>query len=134
MPDAHTILLAEDNEVMRRSCQSFFEVQEGLEIAWVVETGAEVLDRLGDGVDPDLFLLDFFLPDGEAPVLIPNILEHRPDARILVISGHEATVRAQEVLDAGGHGYLRKGEARKIPDAARTVIDGDTYRSDSASG
>jgi DNA-binding NarL/FixJ family response regulator len=135
MPDTSTILLVEDSDIMRRSCKSFFEVQEGLALTWTVETGAAALDLLDDdGVAPDLFLLDFSLPDVEAPALIPDLLERRPDARILVISGYEDAVRAQEVRDAGGHGYVRKGDAQRIPDAARTVLAGDTYLPDPTSG
>lgn len=131
MADPYTILFAEDSDIMRRSCESFFEVQEGLELTWVVADGAGVLALLDeDDVAPDLFLLDFTLPDTSAPALIPEIHQRCSGARILVISGHQEDVRAQEVLDAGGHGYLKKGEASEIPNAARTVLGGDTYLSD----
>lgn len=107
-------------------------MQDGLELAWVVSTGEEVLGLLDDeGAVPDLFLLDFTLPDVAAPALIPKIQQRQPDARVLVISGHQEAVRAQEVLDAGGHGYLKKGRASEIPNAVRVVLNGDTYFSES---
>ena len=134
MADSYAILLAEDSDIMRRSCRSFFEVQDGLALTWVVATGEEVLSLLDEeDAAPDLFLLDFSLPDVSAPALIPKLKQRRPDARILVISEHQEGVRAREVLDAGGYGYLQKGEAAEIPNAARTVLDGETYLSDSVS-
>ena len=73
------------------------------------QTGKEAiaLDRAFDG-DIDLAILDVFLPDMNGDKIYPLIKEFRRDLKVLVFSGYSLDGPAQEILDAGAHGFLQK--------------------------
>ncbi|MGD8676474.1 MAG: response regulator, partial [Desulfobacterales bacterium] len=52
--------------------------------------------------------LDVFLPDMNGNKIYPLIKEFRPDLKVLVFSGYSIEGPAQEILDAGAHGFVQK--------------------------
>ena len=74
---------------------------------------------------PDVVLLDYRLPDGDAPACIRQLRTVAPDTRVLVMTGlgDEATLAAAR--EAGSAGVVTKDRAaRDLVEAARTVASG----------
>jgi DNA-binding NarL/FixJ family response regulator len=57
---------------------------------------------------PDLVLLDLSMPDMDGLEAIPLIRERAPNARVVVLSGHEAGRVSLEALDQGASRYINK--------------------------
>jgi two-component system nitrate/nitrite response regulator NarL len=57
---------------------------------------------------PDIVLLDLSLPDRDGQELIADLRTALPEARVVVLSGHDDEYRVAEALRAGAHGYLLK--------------------------
>ncbi|MBN2123462.1 MAG: response regulator [Deltaproteobacteria bacterium] len=105
--DMTTILIIEDDET-------------------VLEVTSTMLDRLGYRVlkagsgwealqtarafqgDIDLVLLDIVLPDMDGKEIYPQLLEIRPDLKVIVSSGHTIEGEAREILDAGAQDFIQK--------------------------
>ena len=92
----------------------------------VIETLRKLLERLGYQVleaktgkeavrlarafagDIDLAILDVFLPDMNGNKVYASLKEFRPNLKVLVCSGYSIEGPAQEILDAGAHGFVQK--------------------------
>jgi PAS domain S-box-containing protein len=113
MPDGEplkgigTILLIEDEVAVIAALRKLLE-RLGYHVI-EAQTGKEAiaLARAFDG-DIDLAILDVFLPDMNGNKIYPLIKEFRPDLKVLVFSGYSLDGPAQEILDAGAHGFLQK--------------------------
>ena len=102
-----TILLIEDESAVIEMLRKLLE-RLGYNVI-EAKTGKEAirLARAFDG-DIDLAILDVFLPDMNGNKIYPLIKEFRPDLKVLVFSGYSLDGPAQEILDAGAHGFLQK--------------------------
>jgi DNA-binding NarL/FixJ family response regulator len=82
---------------------------EDMEVVGVCPTLAEA-EQVARGSGPDVVVMDFRLPDGDAPDGIPRIQAAAPGARVLVVSAlsdYRSVIRA---LEAGAAGYLLKDQ------------------------
>jgi two-component system cell cycle sensor histidine kinase/response regulator CckA len=102
-----TILLIEDElaviEVLRKLLEHLgYKVIEA-------KTGKEAirLVRVYDG-DINLAILDVFLPDMNGNKVYALLKEYNPDLKVIVCSGYSIEGPAQEILDAGAHGFIQK--------------------------
>jgi PAS domain S-box-containing protein len=106
-PGSGTILVVEDEEMLLDVIQSMLE-KRGYRVL-CARTGKEAIsiaDTFDD--DIDLALLDIKLPDMEGGKVYPVIKAYRPKMRVIVCSGYALDGPAQEILDAGAHGFIKK--------------------------
>jgi DNA-binding NarL/FixJ family response regulator len=61
-------------------------------------------------IRPDLVLMDFQLPDGEAPSAIPLLTRRPSSAQVIVLSASADYRSLTQALDAGAAGYLSKDQ------------------------
>lgn len=92
--------------------------------------------RAGTGIDtlesasaqqPDVIVLDCWLPDIQGPAVV-RLLDHRvPDSRVIVVSGFYDPRQIEESLSAGAVGFLPKTvEVAELAEAIRQAHAG-TY-------
>jgi DNA-binding NarL/FixJ family response regulator len=72
-------------------------------------------------VSPDVVLLDIGLPGRSGLELGREILEQRPDAKIVVVTSFEDQRALQEAVRLGFHGFLTKDT--KLPQLVRAITD-----------
>jgi DNA-binding NarL/FixJ family response regulator len=58
--------------------------------------------------DHDLILMDLRMPGKNGAEVTAEILARKPDARVLIITGHPTDPLVQRALDAGAKGLLKK--------------------------
>ena len=87
-------------------------------------------------LDPDVVLLDVFLPDGNGIDVIPQLLAARPGVRILVLTGHTDVDALARAATAGASGFLPKEStieaviaAIKAASEGQLLVDGTTLAS-----
>ena len=90
-------------------------------------------------LDPDVVLLDVFLPDGNGIEVIPELLAARPGVRILVPTGHTDVDALARAAAAGASGFLPREStieavigAIKAASDGQLLVDGTTLASISA--
>jgi DNA-binding NarL/FixJ family response regulator len=109
MPGPTRVLIVEDHAMIAHGLQAALDRVEDLDVVGVAST-IDDGDRIARSQSPDVVVMDFRLPDGEAPDGIVRLAESCPSARVLVVSAlsdHRSVLRAME---AGASGYLLKDQ------------------------
>ena len=58
--------------------------------------------------DFDLILMDLRMPDKDGAAVTASVIAEKPQAKILIITGHPTDPLAAQALDAGAKGLLKK--------------------------
>ena len=127
------VVLADDHSMVREALARILEDSGAATIVGQASDGADVLKTIEE-TDPECVVLDYSMPNHDAPALIANLQQTHPRLKILVLTVHENIHYAVRVLESGAHGYLIKSAAvDELVQAIRTVHDGGIYLSPSVS-
>ena len=104
------LMLVDDHAIVRRGLRSILELEPGISV--VAEAGSrDEAVRLLDRVRPDVILLDLKLSadhDAEGLELCSEILAHRPDARVVILSTFLDENLLNQALRRGAKAYVIK--------------------------
>jgi DNA-binding NarL/FixJ family response regulator len=124
--DITRVLLIEDHAMIAQGLRAALDQIDDIEVVAVAGNIEEGVQQ-ARGTDPHVILLDFRLPDGDAPEAIARLQKARPNAKILVVSAmsdYRSVVRAME---AGAAGYLLKDQPiNDLISGIRRARAGDT--------
>lgn len=116
------ILIADDHEVVRQGVRTVLEEQAEWTVCGEARTGREAV-AMAVELQPDLVVLDISMPELNGLEATRQI-RRVTSARILILTVHKSEQVAQEVRDAGAHGYVLKAEAgRTLVAAIRALLD-----------
>jgi len=104
------ILIADDHEVAREGIRSLLQDHAGWEICAEARDGREAVES-ATRLKPDILLLDIGMPNLNGLDATRQILAFDPDARILILTVHDAEQVVREVLAAGARGFVLKSDA-----------------------
>lgn len=84
-----SVLLVDDDAIVRRASRQFLEQQFGAQVT-AVSGGREALNELSGGKPYDLVITDFMMPDLSGADLIAQLHEQAPDLPVIAVtaSGH----------------------------------------------
>ncbi|NQT71066.1 MAG: response regulator [Desulfobacteraceae bacterium] len=105
--DSGTILLVEDEEIVRDVSRALLERLGYRVLAAVNGQEAVNIAKSYDG-NIDLALLDIILPDIEGKEVYPQLMEARPNLKVIVCSGYSIDGPGREILDEGAQGFIQK--------------------------
>lgn len=127
------ILLVDDSELVRRGIKTVLSPQTTPPMQVVGEAGtvaAAVTECLR--LRPDVVLLDIRLPDGSGLDACRQILQQRPETRVIVLTSYSNDNFVYEAVTCGAQGYLMKeidpsGLVQAVQDVAagRSILDPD---------
>ena len=102
-----TILVIDDEDVVIDVMHAMLE-RLGFSIL-LAKTGKEAVNiaKSFDG-DIDLAILDIVLPDLAGKEVYKDIIEARPNLKVIVCSGYTVDDSAQDILDAGAQDFIEK--------------------------
>ena len=106
------IVCIDDHPIVREGLASIIALQSDMEMAGGAESGTQGL-ALFRRLKPDIALVDLRLPDMNGHELTRQILEHSPEARIIVLTSFEGDTDIERALAAGARGYVVKGVPRE---------------------
>jgi len=123
------ILLADDHTVVRRGLRMVLEAQPDLTVVAEAGDGIEAVER-GLREPVDLAVIDVAMPKRTGLDAARELLRHRPDMRILMLSMHDVEEFCFQALKAGASGYVLKTVADKeLVDACRAAMRGEPFLS-----
>jgi DNA-binding NarL/FixJ family response regulator len=123
------ILLADDHAVVRRGLRMVLEAQPDLTVVAEAGDGIEAVER-GLREPIDLAVIDVAMPKRTGLDAARELLRHRPDMRILMLSMHDVEEFCFQALKAGASGYVLKTQADKeLVDACRAAMRGEPFLS-----
>ncbi|WP_411834488.1 response regulator [Pseudoxanthomonas mexicana] len=101
-----TVLLCDDSRALRM-----------LAARQLADCGFEVVGEAGNGLEavsqyqalkPDLVLMDLVMPECDGKQALGRILQHDPQARVVILSSLGAQSDIEDCLKLGARSYLQK--------------------------
>ncbi len=121
------VLLADDHAMVREALAQILEESGCIKVVGQASDGPEALD-LASRLRPHVVVLDYSMPNLNAPAAIEVLLRRCPDTKVLVLTVHENIHYAVKVLELGAHGYVVKSAAvGELVDAIRAASAGEVY-------
>ena len=122
------ILIVDDHPLFRHALIQ--AVRYSLPQAQIHETAAvnEFYERLENGPEPDLVLLDLNLPGASGFSALVHVRAQYPSIPIIVVSAHEEASIIQRAIAHGAMGYIPKSAHQShIGEAIREVLEGEIW-------
>jgi len=134
LPNSPTrVVLADDHEMVREALARILESSGKIEVVAQASDTIQAIQAVGT-TGPEVIVLDYSMPNQDAPAVIEKLLRMVPDIKILVLTVHENIHYAIRVLEAGAHGYLIKSAAvDELLEAIAAVRDGRIFLSSQVS-
>jgi DNA-binding NarL/FixJ family response regulator len=129
-PDADEpirIVIADDNDVVRRGLRAHISAQSGLAVIGEAADGEQAC-ACARALHPDVILLDLSMPGVSGVEAAQRITADHPDVRIIVVTGHEERSYVALLTQAGAAGYvLKRTAAASLVQAIQAVAAGGSF-------
>ena len=126
-----TVLLADDNRVVRGEFKKILELEEDLEVIGEAKDGLQAV-AMAKKLRPALVLMDVTMPLLNGLHATCQILKACPATKVLMLSAHSDEAYIIEAINSGAMGYLLKQTAANcVCRAIREASQGRTFFSPS---
>ena len=120
-----TILLADDQPLLRMGFRMVLEAQDGLAVVGEAANGADAIAAVSE-LAPDVVVMDIRMPGVDGIEATRRIVATRPETRVLILTTFDIDEYAVEGLKAGASGFLLKDvPPQELVSAIHTVASGD---------
>jgi DNA-binding NarL/FixJ family response regulator len=120
-----TVLLADDQALVRDGLRLILEVEEGIEVVGEATNGREAVELVGR-VAPEVVLMDVRMPVLDGLAATREIVRSGSPSRVLMLTTYDEDAYLYEAIRAGASGFLLKDSRREqLVGAIRTVAAGD---------
>ncbi|MGQ0832577.1 MAG: response regulator [Microthrixaceae bacterium] len=121
------VVLVDDHEMFTEMLSETLSGDPLIEVVGVAATGASGV-WLASTHHPDVVVLDYQLPDGDAPTIAEILLAENPQTKVIVLTGRTDERSLLAALDAGCRGFVTKDRPLgELNDAIRRVQAGEAY-------
>ena len=104
------VLIVEDHLMMAEALRIALDAVGDISVLAIAPTAAAGIE-MARTLQPDVVLLDYTLPDGDAPETLPRFLDALPTVPVLVVSSASDYSSVVRTLEAGAGGFLVKDQA-----------------------
>ena len=101
------VLIAEDQRLLRQCFQEVLDLDEEIEVVAAAADGQEAV-VLAEKHRPDIVLMDLAMPNLDGVSATGLVHERVPDAKVLMLSLHDAPAHVGKAVKAGVAGYVLK--------------------------
>jgi DNA-binding NarL/FixJ family response regulator len=102
-----TVLIADDQRVVREGLTMVLGLMPGVEIAGTASDGEEAV-ALAEQLRPDVVLMDLRMPQCDGVEATRRLVQRQPDARVVVLTTYADDHSVIQALRAGACGFLTK--------------------------
>jgi two-component system, NarL family, response regulator NreC len=121
------ILIIDDHELYVEGLSLILGKQSGIEVVGTIKSGKALLEQLPT-TRAELLLLDIYLPDVEPEELIEQIIDIRPDLKIIYLTMMRGTRLVHKLIKYDVKGYVLKNALiEELVQAIRTVHAGGDF-------
>ena len=119
------VLIVDDHRVFVESLARLLADESDIVVVGTASGVTEAL-RVSSALDPDVFLVDYVLPDGDGVHLATELRHRHPTAMVVMLTSMADDRVLLAAIDAGCAGFLTKDRAAsEVVDAVRTVAAGE---------
>jgi DNA-binding NarL/FixJ family response regulator len=123
------ILIADDHRLFRDGLKALLEKQADMQVVGETADGI-VTVQAAQEKKPDIVLMDISMPELNGIEATRQIIESRPDTRVIMLSMHSDQRYIAECLKAGAVGYILKDcPTEELLTAIRAVASKQVYLS-----
>ena len=127
-PTSIPVLLVDDHQLVLEGVRVLLKPDAGLRVVATATSGAAALKQLRTHPEVQVAIVDLNMPEMSGVQLTQAIRAQFPAVRVLALSMFHDHASVQEVLAAGGSGYLLKNTtAEELSTAIRRAAAGRTY-------
>ncbi len=121
------VLIADDHRLFRQGLISLMKTREDLvDVVGEAETGEEAV-RLAGELQPDVILMDIYMPQQDGLQAAGEIRKRYPNIAIVMLTSSERDGHLYEAVRLGVSGYLLKSlDATELFDSLNRVVQGET--------
>jgi len=120
-----SVLIADDQPVVRQGLRTFLELQEDIEVVGEAADGEQALLAAAE-LSPDVVLMDLVMPRLDGVAAIERLRASGSTARVIVLTSFLDEDKVLPAVRAGAAGYLLKDvEPADLVRAIRTVDRGE---------
>ncbi len=120
-----TILIAEDQGMMRSALASLLDLEDDMSVVATVGRGDEVLAAVRQA-EPDVVLLDIELPGRSGLDLIGDLVRAAPRCAVIVVTTFGRPGYLKRALESGAKGFLVKDDpVDELAASIRRVLAGE---------
>ena len=124
----YKIIIVDDHPLFRGALKQ--ALTSSFEAAEIVEAGSldELTDKLGQGGDVDLVLLDLTMPGVQGLSGLLFLRAQHPEIPVVIVSANEDPVVIRRSIDFGASGFVPKSQpVDQIRKAVKRVLDGEIW-------
>jgi len=103
-----SILLVEDDNLLRMGLKSMIDLHGGLKVANHVATGTDAIQAFTKS-PADIVLLDLNLPDRHGTDVLKTIKKNYKDTKVIILSIFDNNELIYQTMEYGADGYILKG-------------------------
>jgi EAL domain-containing protein (putative c-di-GMP-specific phosphodiesterase class I) len=119
-----TVVVVDDHEMILQSVVRLLAADSQIVVVGTALNGAQGID-ITKRTNPDVLVIDFHLPDMDAPDAIRQLREAGSNVKVVTISGSERPGALYASIRAGSSAWIRKTRAiHELRDAIRHVAAG----------
>jgi DNA-binding NarL/FixJ family response regulator len=119
------VLIADDHRSFAEALRTAIRMERGMSVVAVVHDGVAAVEAARRR-RPDVVLMDVQMPGTDGIAATRQVLEERPDTRVVMLSAYEEEHNVARALDAGAIGFLSKySPVKEIIRAVRAAYRGD---------
>ena len=122
------VFIIDDHEIYLEGLALLLNKQEDVEVIGTATSGRQLLDRIKEGLNADILLLDVYLPDMPEEEILQQIRASHPDLRIIYLTLLRGTRYVHKLAKYNIQGYvLKNASLDELLDAIRSVQNGGNY-------
>ena len=122
------IMIADDHQLLIDGIKSTLKDIEDFTIVDEAYNGFQVLEKLDDGLEVEVILMDINMPKLDGLECTKRVTKKYPDIKIIALSQYDEKRFVKRMVKNGASGYLLKDAGKdQIEKAVRTVHSGEKY-------
>jgi two-component system, NarL family, response regulator NreC len=122
------VFIIDDHEIYLEGLALLLNKQEDVEVIGTATSGKQLLDRIKEGLNADILLLDVYLPDMAEEEILQQIRASHPNLRIIYLTLLRGTRYVHKLAKYNIQGYvLKNASMEELLGALRSVQNGGSY-------
>jgi DNA-binding NarL/FixJ family response regulator len=122
------VFIIDDHEMYLEGLALLLNKQEDVEVIGTATSGRQLLDRIKEGLNADILLLDVYLPDMAEEEILRQIRASHPQLRIIYLTLLRGTRYVHKLAKYNIQGYILKNASLdELLGALRVVQNGGSY-------
>lgn len=126
------VAIVDDHKLFRQGLGVMLAAKENIEVVAKYESAIELLKNINE-LEVNIILMDIDMPGLDGITATSEVLQARPEVKVVILSMHLNSAKIQEAVAANVKGYLLKTSSdTEVAAAIESVMQGNDYFSKEA--